>query len=45
MPFKSKAQRSFMFANKPDVAKRWATKYGDKVKANKKHNPYKTMRA
>lgn len=24
MPFKSKAQQKFMFANEPTVAKRWA---------------------
>jgi len=26
MPFKSKAQQRFMFAQHPDVAKRWAKK-------------------
>jgi hypothetical protein len=28
MPFKSEAQKRFMFANQPEVAKRWAEKYG-----------------
>ena len=28
MPFKSKAQRTFMYANHPDIAKRWEDKYG-----------------
>ena len=36
MPFKSKKQKKFMFAKHPDIAKRWAKKYGSKVKAKKK---------
>jgi len=28
MPFKSKAQERFMFSQHPDIAKRWAKKYG-----------------
>lgn len=28
MPFKSKAQQKFMFAKKPELAKKWADKYG-----------------
>lgn len=28
MPFKSEAQRRYMYANKPDLAKEWAEKYG-----------------
>lgn len=28
MPFKSKAQQKFMFAKHPQIAKRWADKYG-----------------
>lgn len=28
MPFKSKAQQKFMFAKHPQIAKRWAKKYG-----------------
>ncbi|MFA6100404.1 MAG: hypothetical protein WC750_06085 [Patescibacteria group bacterium] len=28
MPFKSKAQQKFMFAKHPEIAKRWAKKYG-----------------
>jgi len=27
MPFKSEAQRGFMFARHPDIAKRWAAEY------------------
>ena len=30
MPFKSEAQRGFMFAKHPKIAKRWAEKYGSK---------------
>jgi len=41
MPFKSEAQRRYMYAKHPKVAKRWADKYGadgslpEKVKKNK----------
>jgi hypothetical protein len=28
MPFKSEAQRKFMFAKHPQIAKRWAHEYG-----------------
>lgn len=28
MPFKSKAQMKFLFAQHPDIAKRWAKDYG-----------------
>lgn len=28
MPFKSKAQVGYMFANHPKLAKKWADKYG-----------------
>ena len=28
MPFKSEAQRRFMYANHPEIAKRWTKKYG-----------------
>lgn len=27
MPFQSEAQRRFLFANHPDIAKRWAREY------------------
>jgi|TARA_R110000787_G_scaffold76698_2_gene169031 hypothetical protein len=27
MPFKSEKQKKFLFANKPEIAKRWAKKY------------------
>jgi hypothetical protein len=30
MPFKSTQQRKFMFARKPEIAKKWAKKYGIK---------------
>lgn len=32
MPFKSEKQRSYLFANKPEVAKKWVKKYGSKIK-------------
>lgn len=28
MPFKSEAQRRFLFAQHPEIAERWAHKYG-----------------
>ena len=28
MPFKSKAQRSYMYANHPNIAKNWTKKHG-----------------
>lgn len=28
MPFKSEQQRRFMWANHPEIAKRWTSKYG-----------------
>ncbi len=36
MPFKSAKQRRFMFARHPKIAKRWAKKYGTKIR-RKKH--------
>ena len=30
MPFKSEKQKRYMYANHPDIAKRWSDKYGDK---------------
>lgn len=35
MPFKSKKQRSYLFANKPGLAKKWAKKYGAKIGGGK----------
>jgi hypothetical protein len=32
MPFRSKKQRKFLYAKKPKIAKRWAKKYGNKIK-------------
>lgn len=36
MPFRSAKQRRFLFANKPQIAKRWARKYGAKPRPSKK---------
>lgn len=36
MPFRSGKQRRFMFAKHPKIAKRWAKKYGSKVRRKKK---------
>ena len=36
MPFRSKAQRKYLYAKHPKIAKRWAKKYGTKIKPKKK---------
>ncbi len=36
MPFRSVKQRKFLWANEPEIAKRWTKKYGSKIK---KKNP------
>ena len=35
-PFRSEKQRRFLYAKKPKLAKRWAKKYGNKIKKGKK---------
>ena len=35
MPFRSKRQRRYMFARHPKIAKRWAKKYGTKIRRKK----------
>lgn len=35
MPFRSAKQRRFMFAKHPKIARRWAKKYGAKVRRKK----------
>jgi len=36
MPFKSKKQRAYLFANEIELAKKWARKYGMGIKGKKK---------
>ena len=36
MPFKSAAQRRYLHANHPKIAKRWEAEYGVKPKIKKK---------
>lgn len=36
MPFESKKQLRFMYANHPDIARRWTKKYGPKPKPKNK---------
>lgn len=36
MPFRSRKQRRFMFAKHPTIARRWARKYGTKIRRGKK---------
>lgn len=31
MPFKSEAQRKYLFSQHPEIARRWAKEYGTKV--------------
>ena len=35
MPFKSEKQRRFLYANEPEIAKRWTDKYGSKPQKQK----------
>jgi len=35
MPFKSAKQRKYMYAKHSKLAKRWAKKYGNKIKRGK----------
>ena len=35
MPFKSKAQRSYMYANHPNIAKNWTRKHGAAIQKKK----------
>lgn len=35
MPFRSEAQRRYLYAKEPEVAKRWTEKYGSKIVASK----------
>lgn len=47
MPFKSKAQRDFLFANKPDVAKKFAAdskKDAEPSKNASKDSPWMHMK-
>jgi len=32
MPFKSKAQRGWLWANRPAIARKWTSKYGSKIR-------------
>lgn len=31
MPFRSAAQRKFLYSQHPDIAKRWAAEHGNKI--------------
>jgi hypothetical protein len=42
MPFKSKKQRAWMYANKPEMAKEWTKKYGSKIKKDGERKSKKT---
>lgn len=35
MPFKSEKQRKYLWANKPELAKKWTDKYGSKISKQK----------
>jgi hypothetical protein len=32
MPFKSAKQRRFLWAKRPDIARKWTEKYGSKIR-------------
>lgn len=36
MPFRSEKQRKYLWANEPEVARKWAKKYGSKIVKSKK---------
>jgi hypothetical protein len=36
MPFKSEKQKRYLFANEPEIAQKWASKYGSKPKPKAK---------
>ena len=44
MPFKSEKQKAYLFANEPEIAKRWAAKYGSKPKPKPKTKVKSTRR-
>jgi len=44
MPFKSEKQRRYLYANNPEIAKRWSKKYGSKVVGKKKPTTKKSTR-
>jgi len=44
MPFKSKKQRSYLYAKHPKLAKEWALKYGNEVEGEKKKSPWLKMK-
>ena len=35
MPFQSEKQKKWMWANKPEMAREWTSKYGSKIEAKK----------
>ena len=35
MPFKSEKQKGWLWANRPDIAKKWTSEYGSKPQAKK----------
>ena len=47
MPFQSEAQRRFMYAKHPEIAKRWSREYPDqgKLPAHKKQAEQEAFRA
>ena len=46
MPFKSDAQRKFMYAQHPEIAKKWRKKYGPQrdIPARKPDGPVEGLR-
>jgi hypothetical protein len=35
MPFKSRAQRGYLWVHHPEIARKWTKKYGSKIRPSK----------
>lgn len=42
MPWKSAKQRRYMYANHPQIARKWDKKYGTKPTGNRSTQPYRS---
>jgi len=45
MPFRSEAQRRFMWANHPEIAQRWSDEYGSKPVKRKRRKVKRASRS
>jgi len=44
MPFQSESQRKYLWAKKPEIAKRWSDKYGTPKNLPEKKEAMKSMK-